>query len=427
MHHLHKCQRESLLCCNMSTHSSPTPPTPGVTSEVGALRTVILHRPSQELSRLTPRNNDQLLFDAIPSVAKAQAEHDAFADLLRGRGVEVLYVAKLLEVALESQQAREAAMSTALARPHLGPKLAARLQHHLAGLTPAELTAVLIGGLRLDELSAAAPVAKPGLVASMGAPDDFVVDPLPNLLFTRDSSAWMGPQVAVTSLSMPARSRETSLTQIIYSYHPRFTGTDQVYGPELERVEGGDVLHLGDGVIAVGTGERTTPAGAERLAQRLFAAGLARAVLAVPLDEARATMHLDTVCTMVDTTRFVIYPGVADTLRAHTITQDGDELTVSAAAPLLDAATAALGYSVGCVRTDLDAVTAEREQWDDGFNTLAVAPGVVVSYERNTQTNAALETAGIEVLRLDGPELGSGRGGPRCMSCPVARDPQPAA
>lgn len=406
----------------MSTHSSATPPTPGVASEVGALRTVILHRPGQELSRLTPRNNDQLLFDAIPSVAKAQEEHDAFAELLRGRGVEVLYVAKLLEVALESQQAREAAMSTALARPHLGPKLAARLQHHLAGLAPAELVKTLIGGLRLDELLAAAPVPRPGLVASMGAPDDFVVDPLPNLLFTRDSSAWMGNQVAVTSLALPARSRETSLTQIIYSYHPRFTGTEQVYGPELERVEGGDVLHLGGGVVAVGTGERTTPAGAERLAERLFAADLAHTVLAVPLAESRATMHLDTVCTMVDTDRFVIYPGVADTLGAHTITQSGSEIVVSAASPFLEAASAALGTTVSSVPTQLDAVTAEREQWDDGFNTLAVAPGVVVSYERNHHTNAALETAGINVLRLDGPELGSGRGGPRCMSCPVARD-----
>jgi len=191
-------------------------------------------------------------------------------------------------------------------------------------------------------------------------------------------------------------------------------------------VEGGDVLVLSEGVLAVGTGERTTPAGVERLARQCFEAGVARAVLAVPIAQERATMHLDTVCTMVDADAVVMYPNVAHTLRAYTVTPLDDDVHVSGSEPFLDAAARAMGIGrLRVIDTGLDPVTAEREQWDDGNNTLAVAPGVVVAYERNTETNARLEDAGIEVVRIAGSELGSGRGGPRCMSCPVTRDPLP--
>jgi arginine deiminase len=261
---------------------------------------------------------------------------------------------------------------------------------------------------------------------------DFVVPPLPNLLFTRDSSVWVGDEVAVTSLAMPARHRESTITAAVYAHHPRFAGVEQLYGAHLEHLEGGDVLLLAEGVVAVGVGERTTPGGAERLARRVFARRLAHTVLVVPIAQQRATMHLDTICTMVDVDAMVMYPAVADSLLAWTVTapdgvaDDADtaELAVRGPEPFLTAAAAAMGIDrLRVIDTGLDPVTAEREQWDDGNNTLALAPRLAVAYERNTVTNAALEAAGIEVVPIAGSELGSGRGGPRCMSCPVARSP----
>ncbi|GAB3598013.1 arginine deiminase [Angustibacter peucedani] len=396
----------------------------GADSEVGALRTVMLHRPGTELRRLTPRNNDRLLFDGIPWVDRAQEEHDAFAAALTSRGVEVLYLSDLLREALAVPEARQEAAEAALAQPHVGERLATRARALLHDLDEAELAEVLVAGLRHDELSARRPMKRPGVVSSLALPEDFVIDPLPNLLFTRDSSAWVGDQVAVTSLAMPARRRETSLTQVIYRYHPRFAGTALAYEPGLEHVEGGDVLLLAPGVVAVGTGERTTPAGVERLAGRLLRTGLAQTVLAVPIAQERATMHLDTVCTMVDVDAVVMYPNVADSLTALAITLNGDDvLRVDAPRPFLEAAADAMGIDeLRVIDTGLDPVTAEREQWDDGNNTLALAPRVAVAYERNTETNARLEAAGIEVVAIAGSELGSGRGGPRCMSCPVDRD-----
>jgi arginine deiminase len=230
---------------------------------------------------------------------------------------------------------------------------------------------------------------------------------------------------------MPARHRESTITAAVYTHHPRFAGVEQLYSSGLEHLEGGDVLLLGPGVVAVGVGERTTPGGAERLARRAFARGLAHTVLVVPIAQRRATMHLDTIATMVDADAMVMYPAVADTLVAWTVTtdtppddDDTSDLVVRGPAPFVEAAAAAMGIDrLRVIDTGLDPVTAEREQWDDGNNTLALAPRLAVAYERNTVTNAALEAAGIEVVRIAGSELGSGRGGPRCMSCPVRRDP----
>ena len=267
------------------------------------------------------------------------------------------------------------------------------------------------------------------------APDDFLVDPLPNLLFTRDSSVWIRNRVAITALAMPARKRETQLTELVYSEHPRFRGSLRIHGWHSEFLEGGDVLLLAPGVIAVGVGERTTPAGVERLARQVFHADLAHTVLAVPIAQERATMHLDTICTLVDTDKIVMYPNVAHDLQAYAVTvaegAPGDPsealvLSVASAEPFLVAAAKAMQIdTLHQIDTGLDPVTAEREQWDDGNNTLAIAPRVAVAYERNDETNDRLEEAGIEVVRVAGSELGSGRGGPRCMSCPITRDPLP--
>ena len=389
----------------------------GATSEVGRLRTVMLHRPGPELQRLTPRNNDKLLFDGIPWVSRAQDEHDAFAQALRDRDVEVLYLTELLIESLNQADARTTAINSVTGSLRLGDTLRDYLRGSLADLAPEDLSLVLTAGLRNDEVRGGQ-----GLVTSLLAHDDFLIDPLPNLLFTRDSSVWIGDRVAITSLAMPARERETQLTELIYRTHPRFAGSPSIHGWEHEHVEGGDVLLLSPGVLAVGVGERTTPAGVERLARQVFDAGLAHTVLAVPIAQERATMHLDTVCTMVDVDKIVMYPNVADSLRAYAVTAgtDGD-LSIASDEPFLVAAAKAMGIDVlHQIDTGLDPVTAEREQWDDGNNTLAIAPRVAVAYERNIETNSRLEAAGIEVIAIAGSELGSGRGGPRCMSCPIS-------
>jgi arginine deiminase len=394
----------------------------GANSEVGRLQTVMLHRPGPELARLTPRNSADLLFDGIPWVGRAQQEHDQFAEALRSRGVEVLILRDLLAEALTVAEARETLIGHTTADPRLGDELRRSIGARLADLSAGELADISIAGLTKDELGVP---AHRGVVARLMDPHDFVLPPLPNLLFTRDSSVWLGDRVAVTSPSMPARRRETWLTEAIYRHHPRFAGASLLYNHHDEWLEGGDVLLLAPGVVAIGVGQRTRAAGVETFANRAFSYGLAHTVLVVPIAQERATMHLDTIATMVDTDAVVMYPAVADELSALVVTRREDgSVQVSEPRPFLPAAAEAMGIDVlRVIDTGLDPVTAEREQWDDGNNTLAIAPRLAVAYERNVETNARLEAAGIDVVRIAGSELGSGRGGPRCMSCPIRRDP----
>jgi arginine deiminase len=395
----------------------------GANSEVGALRVVIVHRPGAELRRPTPRNNDDRLVDGLSWVARAQEEHDAFTELLGSRGVEVLLLSDLLHEALASGAARMQGVAAAVDTRRLGLPLAQELSAYLRSLDPARLAQVLIAGMAFAELPSD---ARPdgSLVRRMHHGSDYVIEPLPSLVFTRDSSIWVGPRVVIPSLALRARAREASLTDLIYAHHPRFTGVRRAYESRTAPVEGGDVLLLAPGVVAIGVGERTTPAGAEALARSLFDDDLAETVLAVPLPRECAQMHLDTVCTMVDTDAVVMYADVVETLSAFSVARTPDGVRISDEAPFVEAAAAAMGIDMlRVIDTGRDPVVAEREQSDDGNNTLALAPGVVVAYERNSRTNARLQDAGIEVLTIAASELGTGRGGPRCVSCPAARDP----
>jgi arginine deiminase len=401
-----------------------------VDSEVGRLRQVILHRPGLELKRLTPDNAADLLFDDMLWVSRAQDEHDAFAEVLRSRGVVVHYYDDLLTQTLDVPEAREYILGRVFDSRWHGPLAAATLRASMAGLDSARLAAFLAGGITKREIAELGPEPKSIAFHSLD-PDGFVLAPMPNLLYQRDTSCWIYGGVSVNAMRWPARIPETISDEAIYRWHPMFAqarfdvwyhGADA--GPAT--IEGGDILVIGNGAVLIGMSERTTPQAVEVLAHRLFEAGAARCLVAIDMPKTRAFMHLDTLLTMADYGVFTKYAGMG-MLPSYTVEPGASatELKVTDHPPqdMHRAMAAALDRpSITVLTAVQDVHSAQREQWDDGCNVLAVEPGVVVAYERNVTTNAYLQDNGIEVLTVAGGELGRGRGGPRCMSCPIERD-----
>jgi arginine deiminase len=398
-----------------------------VTSEIGRLKTVLLHRPGKELENLTPDILERLLFDDIPYLKVAQREHDAFAHVLRKNGVEVLYIKDMVVEAINHHPEVKSNFINQFIEESfvLSYSVKDAIYHYLDNLSIEEMVEAMISGIQTTDVD----VKKKASIMDMLENEyPFYTDPMPNILFQRDPFVTLGNGVVMNNMMTDARSRETLLSQYMFKYHPRFENEEiPFYNERFDRYksEGGDYLVLSESVIAVGISQRTDPRQIEKIAKRLFKRNTTfKTVLAINIPKTRAFMHLDTVFTQVDKYVFTIHPGIQETLTAFEIEKNGEGITVTKVVmPLEKVLEKHLGHEITLIHCGgQDLITSGREQWNDGANTLAIAPGVVVVYERNNVTNQALRDAGIKVLEVPSSELSRGRGGPRCMSMPLVRE-----
>lgn len=413
--------------------TTPTPPAsqptrrPAVTSEVGTLRKVLVHRPGRELARLTPTNVHELLFDELVWLKRAQAEHDGLVAALRDQGVEVTLLEELLAETLQEPGASEEILAGATSASRLGAEFGSDLRAWLATVDPRERASILVSGLTTGEL----PWFPRGLTGVRAHPDTLLLEPLANHLFMRDSSMWMHGGVVLGHMRFAPRQREHDHLAAAYHYHPAFTtprahilhdaGASPGSGAFLE---GGDVMVLAPRILLIAVSQRTNWQGVEALLHALTQQGELDHAFVVELPSARTFMHLDTVITQADRDLFAVYPPLLSMLRPIRVRPgDRDRLLWEPVDDLFAELARSLQVErVRIVETGGDRIQAQREQWDDANNLLALSPGVVVAYERNECTNQRLREAGVTVVEIAGFELGRGRGGPHCMTCPLERD-----